>query len=363
MTSSTLVVRPTRSMFSKDALLPTLKPISIVNQKECARWMASALVHSGIKPDQLRGVRDLIQPGRYELGLDTLAAILDGPTPSVENAAIVLAKIAKYSGALTPDELKTVEGALERVRKLAKLRRSDAEDPDQKVMDQLDANPEIVDALLTLPYRIAMRVIKRGGRTYHDALEVQRALILAIWLCTSFRLKNMRHLQIDLHFFKVAFDGVEYVVIRIPRTEVKNKKPLEHFLDQDTVDLLNIYLKDFLPILTKHNPSKYLFPGRNGQAKTPQVFRSQMKKFIRDGTGLDIRLHGIRKITTKIYLDEDPGGMEVARRNLGDTEETTRAVYAPRVHRASQRKYLEALENRRLMAFSSMMRNRKKRKG
>jgi integrase len=363
MTSRTWAVRPKRSMFSKDAVLPTLKPISVTNQKECVRWVASALVHCGIKPDQIRSIRDLIEPGRYQIGLDSLAVILDGPTPSVENAAIVLAKIAKYSGTITPDELKTVQSARERVGMLAKLRRSNAEDPDQKVLDQLDANPEIVDALLTLPYRIAMRVSERGGRTYNDALKIQRALILAIWLCTSFRLRNMRYLQVDLHFFKVVFDGVEYVVIRIPRTEVKNRRPLEHFLNQEAVDLLNIYLNDFLPILTKRNPSKYLFPGRKGQVKAPQVFRSQMKKFIRDGTGLNIRLHAIRKITTKIYLDEDPGGIEVARRNLGDTEETTRAVYAPRVHRASQRKYLDGLENRRLMAFSSMMRFRKKRKG
>ena len=84
-----------------------------------------------------------------------------------------------------------------------------------------------------------------------------------------------------------------------------------------------------------------------------------MKEFVRDGTGLDFHPHVIRKITAKIYLDQDPGGIEVVRRHLGDTEEVTRTVYAQRVHRASQRKYVDALENRRLTAFSSMVRVRK----
>jgi hypothetical protein len=88
-----------------------------------------------------------------------------------------------------------------------------------------------------------------------------------------------------------------------------------------------------------------------------------MNKFVRDGTGLDFHPHAIRKITTKIYLDDDPGGIEVARRNLGDTEETTRSVYAQRVNRAANRKYLDALENRRLVALSSIVRVRRKRRG
>jgi hypothetical protein len=83
-----------------------------------------------------------------------------------------------------------------------------------------------------------------------------------------------------------------------------------------------------------------------------------MNRFVHDGTGLDFHPHAIRKITTKICLDNDPGGIEVARRNLGDTEDTTRSVYAQRVNRASQLKYVEALEKRRLTAFSSFARIR-----
>jgi hypothetical protein len=40
----------------------------------------------------------------------------------------------------------------------------------------------------------------------------------------------------------------------------------------------------------------------------------------------------------KLYLDADPGGLEIVRRLLGHkTNEMLHRVYLPRVHRASQR--------------------------
>ena len=54
----------------------------------------------------------------------------------------------------------------------------------------------------------------------------------------------------------------------------------------------------------------------------------------------------------KIYLDVDPGGLEVVRRQLGHTSNRMlHQVYLQRRHRASQRKYVDALEARRLRAF------------
>jgi integrase len=173
----------------------------------------------------------------------------------------------------------------------------------------------------------------------------------------------MRHLRLDRHFFLVVLNDVENVVIRVPAAEVKNGTKLEHFLDEDTASLLRLYVNEYLPILTRHNPSVFLFPGRSGKPKTPQVFRSQMNKFVWDGTRLDFHPHVIRKITTKIYLDHDPAGKEIASRHLGDTEETTSSVYTHAINRAANRKYVDALENRRLVALSSMVRVRRKRRG
>jgi integrase len=141
---------------------------------------------------------------------------------------------------------------------------------------------------------------------------------------------------------------------------VKNRKPLEHFLSNDTVELLRLYVREYLPILTRNNRSPYLFPGRKG-AKAPQCFRQQINRFVREGTGgLRFHPHAVRKIGGKIYLDEDPGGIEVVRRTLGNSEKVARRVYVQHLHRASHRKFLDALEARRLQAFKPLRLKRKR---
>jgi hypothetical protein len=86
------------------------------------------------------------------------------------------------------------------VRKKVKLYMRDMEDRDQKLLDDLD-DPKVVDALLTLVRRTVRRVLASGKRTYQDAIQIQLALIIEIWLCAPLRLKNMRHLRLDRHFF------------------------------------------------------------------------------------------------------------------------------------------------------------------
>ena len=340
---------------------PPLETTTVAGQKECVRWAASALVRSGLEIREIRDLRDVCSPERYKRALNQLARQKGCANSTIGLVAYVLAKIAKYSGVLTQDEIKEVKAAHASVRSAVKHYMRDQEDRDQQLLDQLD-DPKVLDALLTLARGTVRRILASGKKTYREAIAVQMALILEIWLCAPIRLSNMRHLRLDEHFFRGTFDGVDHVKIRILGASVKNRKGVEHLLTQDAVDLLQLYTDQFLPIITKNNPSPWLFPGRLGRAKSARGLRAQTSKFVRDGTGLKFHPHAIRKITTKIYLDQDPGGIEVMRRMLGDTEKTTRRVYAQRVHRASQRKYVDALEARRLASFSPMVGPRKKRK-
>lgn len=341
------------------AAAPALKPITIATQKESMRFAASALVRSGLKPEQIKNIRDLCRPERYRRALDQLASQIGCANATLGQVAYVLAKVAKYAAVLTKKEIKEVQEAHASVRRQVKEYMKTKEDRDQVLLDRLD-DPKVVDALLLWPGEVVRRVLALGKMTCREAVAVQLALMLAIWLDAPLRLKNMRHLRIEEHFFKLTFEDVDYVVIKIPASEVKNAKPLEHFLAEETVAILELYLEKFLPMLTRHNPSPYLFPGRAGQPKTPQAIRQQMKTFVREGTGLDFHPHVIRKIVTKIWFDLDHSGIEVARRNLGDSEEVTRKIYMQRHSRAANRKYLEALGQRRLKAFNTFRRVRRK---
>lgn len=352
-------------LFSEEGAAPPLANNTVINQKECLRWVASALVRSGLKPEELRALRDLCRPDRFKRALDQMAVdkgFVDGlANGSIGLVADVLAKIAKYGKVLSPEEINEVLEDRRKVRTAVKLYMRDRPDPDQQLLNELD-DPKIVDALLTLARRTVDHVLKSQTTSYRDAIRIQLALMVEIWLCAPIRLSNMRHLRLDRHFFMVTFGGNTYVVVRVPAAEVKNRKDIEHILNGSAVELLHLYIEKFLPILTRNNPSPWLFPGRHGSPKAPQVVRAQTSRFVRDGTGLRFHPHAIRKITPKLYLDQDPGGIEVVRRNLGNSLETTRRVYTQRVHRESQRTYHDALEKRRLAAFASMVRPRRRRK-
>ena len=90
-----------------------------------------------------------------------------------------------------------------------------------------------------------------------------------------------------------------------------------------------------------------------------------MTKFIRKHTSFkDWHPHLMRKITPKIALDADPGALEVARRTGGWANDTMlRSIYGQRVHRASQARYLELLEGRRLTSIRAYGARRRKKNG
>ena len=91
------------------------------------------------------------------------------------------------------------------------------------------------------------------------------------------------------------------------------------------------------------------------------ALREQMTRFVRKHTSLkDWHPHVIRKVSPKITLDADPGALEVARRTGGWADDRMlRDVYMQRVHRASQSKYLELLEGRRLHSIRSFGKRRR----
>ena len=162
----------------------------------------------------------------------------------------------------------------------------------------------------------------------------------------------------------MRLDAVERVLLRKPKKQAANKRAPEHFLNADAVDLLRLYLNEYRPLIMQHNKnlnSQHLFPGRNGKAKAAASLRTQMTKFVRKNTSLKHwHPHFVRKTSPKITLDADPSAIEVARRTGGwANDRMLHQVYEQRVHRASQAKYLEFLDGRKLHSIRSIGKRRR----
>jgi integrase len=268
----------------------------------------------------------------------------------VEGIMWTLAKAARSPGMLSVSEISDVDKLCAEVATRRKAERRTHTDRDQALLLQFD-EPGVMDAFLALPSRTVERVLKSGERTVAAALEIQRALALELWLCAPLRLANFVGLRLDTHFHRVRLDGHERVVVRVPSESVKNRQALEHSLNEDTQDLLELYVQKFRPLLAA-GPSPWLFPGRRGRAKVAAAFSTQMKCFVSKAVGVDFHPHLMRKIAVKLVLDANPAEIEIARRQLGHTHaNTTRKSYTQHQQRAAQQRYLEVLEGRRLVAM------------
>ena len=204
---------------------------------------------------------------------------------------------------------------------------------------------------MALPLK-TVAAIRRGPHkpTKRVAVQVQLALALELLLCAPLRIKNLVALSLDRHFFRATLNGVDVTLLRIAGDQTKNGESAEHILTEDTAKLLHLYVEVYRPLI-QAEAGKWLFPGKRGH-KTENTLGDQLARWIRGELGIAFHPHLMRKIVPKLYLDMDPGGLEVVRRLLGHrSDQMLRKTYLQKVHRASQQKYVHALEERRLSAF------------
>jgi hypothetical protein len=328
-----------------------LAPATVRAQKELLRLAASALADSGKEPASLTGLRDLCAPAAFRAALGQIAQLKGGVTSTVQNVAHVLRKLAKLSGALTAEEVAEVEDAHKNLRRRFKNRATPRMDRDQHVLDQLD-DAQLVDALLALARRRVAGIRRSAKLTKRVAIQVQVALALDLLFCAPLRIKNLVALNLGEHFFRATLNGNEHMLIRTPGEVTKTGEDSEHILFPDATELLRLYVDVYRPLISGE-PGDWLFPGAKGPHKSENTLGTQLSDWVRAELGIAFHPHLIRKIVTKIYADLDPGGvLEVMRRMLGHTSDAMlRKFYLQKRHRASQKRYAEALDGHRLRAF------------
>ena len=104
--------------------------------------------------------------------------------------------------------------------------------------------------------------------------------------------------------------------IVISPDEVKNHTPLSFEIADFLSELLDFYLAQCRPILSK-DPNGYLFPARGGRAKRPALLGTQIKRLIAREAGINLNPHAFRHLSAKLFLAAHPGEYETVRLFLG----------------------------------------------
>ena len=287
------------------------------------RQLASALVHQGMGPHEITSLGVMTELSNTRLALKFFLDRSDNkPTVQIAQLAHLLRSIAKYHLEASSEVIAEYSRLVNRLTP----ERHGMTDKNRDKLRQFE-DPQNVHALLEYPSTAVRRLDGEKQKTRSQAVQCQIALAVEMLLMMPIRMGNLVSLNIETHLHRSRGKGDEVHLV-IPGEEVKNKEPLEFRFPVETLSLLDLYLKEYRPLLLD-KPSSWLFPGRGGAHKVRSVLSNQISRHIQKATGLNVNPHLFRHLAAKLYLDENPGGYEVVRRLLAHRSmQTTINAYA-----------------------------------
>jgi integrase len=304
-----------------------LRPSSLRTRTHQFRAYISALVHRGIDPRTLHGLRDVVAVDAVKTGL---RFFLDrAPADSTEQASGIarfITSLAHHWVKVDPPHLKALRAICKSINPgylgmSLKNRERLAQFDDPANLKKLYELPGVLVAIASDE--------KRPSRT--QALLVQTAVAIEILLMLPIRRKNLAELDIKRHLVRSG----DTMRIVIPRHEVKNRVAIDAALPPHLINLIDLYRTTYRPLLVSA-PSDCLFPGATGRPKRGDGLAAQISKCIKDRCGLLMNVHLFRHLSAQTWLDKHPGGYGVVRLLLGhESVETTTRYYCGRETKAA----------------------------
>jgi integrase len=323
-----------------DHFIRAQRPSTIETRRWQLRLLATSTAKSGIAPESLVGLRVLLQPETAAAGLQYLLKRNSSKSsPQISHLATFLPTLARRLD--LPDDV------IARLRKIAlklKVTQHGMTPRNREALRAFD-DEDAVKALLNLPARLVEEALKSGRMGYREAKLIQTALAIELLLNAPVRIKNLASIEVYRHLVEVGTRRERRVHLRFPAHEVKNANDLEFPLMAETVDLLDLYLKVWRPILCSGSDTPFLFPGdRPDRPKGKATLSAQIKELVFAYTRLDMPAHRFRHAAGKIYLDQNPGQYEVVRQLLGHKNiQTTIAFYSGAETASAARHYARTI--------------------
>jgi integrase len=311
-----------------------LRPATIQERRKQLRWFASAVVHSGMEASTLDRLEVLLAPDVVKRGFEYLLSRRDGQShASLAHLAQCLPTLARRIG--LPAE--TVN-KLKQYRQRLRIERHGMAECHLPTLRRFD-DPAVVEALVSLPQKLraeAEGIRHKGPRA---AKLMQTAVAIELLLMAPVRISNLASIEVSRHFVQVRVKPRQ-VHLQFPAQEVKNSKALEFPLPPDTMELVDLYRRDYCQLLAA-NCGDFLFPGkRAGRSKGGHSLSQQVSRTVYKHTGLEMPAHRFRHAVGKIFLDRNPGQYEVVRQLLGHKNiKTTIEFYAGAEGAAAARHY------------------------
>lgn len=319
-----------------------LRPSSLKAYDHAIRRAASLLVQAGTPVSAITSLADLTTLDAFKTIGRGMTTRSDYRSSSyVHGTAVSLIAIARHHIGRSEDEI----AAMRRIAARLKPAHTGMSAKTQARLRQFD-DPQADEALIGLPQALA----DKAARTT-DPEDAARLMLVAvaveIELMTTMRVGNLVGLRIDEHLQFLGRGRTARCLIDLRSTTVKNHRDLAYELPPESTALLRRYLDRYRPALAQPG-NAYLFPSREEGHRDKNSFASLVRRTIFRTTGLIVNIHLFRAAATKIYLDANPGGHEVARQVLGHADlRMTLRHYVRGDSLAAARHFDEAILRRR----------------
>lgn len=318
-----------------------LRPESLNARRKQLALYLGALVEAGEDPATMTCLAEVVTLGHARRALKVIYD-RGGEKPSHH-----VAQMAGLVLILARHWVKLPRETVEQLQRLANNLRPDpvglAPRNEERLAQLRD--PARLQAVLTLPERIARKGAGAGTPTVALARLMQTAVTIELFMMTGLRIKNLSELEIGRTLVLRADGGADII---IPASEVKNRTPITADLPTASARLLRRYIDTYRPLLGEAK-SAWLFPGaKPGTRKTTEGLRAQVSKAMGRLAGVHWHPHLFRHLVAFLQLEEDAGADGVVTRALGHKRaDTTRMHYAGFQTRAAIRQHDELVLRRR----------------
>lgn len=311
-----------------------LRARTIKTRLFCTRQAASILVHAGIPIEQIRALRDLVDPPeRVGIILDWLAerhAQRNGLGDDVEIRGGQLAQVAETLRQIAVHHVGLTGFALDGIKDLAnatRRRRGDGMSPkvQARLRRLIQRRPRAL--LLHLPDELMAEARAEPGRVKAARLALWATALEILMLC-PLRADSLLQLRLDRNLQRLDPRTGRLSRLVLFPDNVKNKEPLDWPVPPRSAALIDEFLRRFRPaIANADNP--FLLPSADGAAaRSYSGLSQQLVKLIADYCEVEVHLHLVRHLAAWRHLKEYPGRYEDVRRILGHRDiKTTQAFY------------------------------------
>jgi integrase len=322
--------------FAVDARQRPLAPRTVKLARDQIHAAVSALVKSGIQPESIRSLTDLVNVENLKIILRQRLADAGGEEKSFNHY------LAKALVRMAREWVKVDAAVLAQLRQIAsKLRapKRDLTPKNKRFLRQFD-DPQTLRRLRALPEQLWREVKADTNRkpNFRVLAKAQAAIGIGLQTYMPVRPENLWELEFDKHLFVRSEPGTKST-LELDSSEVKNDSEIGFDIPPHLTKMLLEYRDRIAPMHIGHRPNR-VFVNIDGTSKAQSTVSYLLATYAKKRAGIALTPDQFRHLGAKNVLDANPGNFLAVKELLGHKNLKTTMIYAGiNTRRAGQHHY------------------------